>query len=82
MSNSEVQTQVNGVEIDMNSLFNFNYNFDILKFVLQSLLKSQKTLEEQINILINDNVDKGKYISSIEKELIETKLFMEKLIKK
>ena len=78
MSNSEVQTQVNGVEIDMNSLFNFNYNFDILKFVLQSLLKSQKTLEEQINILINDNVDKGKYISSIEKELIETKLFMEK----
>ena len=78
MSDSEVQTQVNGVEIDMNSLFNFNYNFDILKFVLQSLLKSQKTLEEQINILINDNVDKGKYISSIEKELIETKLFMEK----
>ena len=74
--NNEIE--INGIEIDMNSLFNFNYNFDILKFVIEGLIKSQKNLEEQLILISNDNFEKGKMISSIEKELIEIKLNQEK----
>ena len=70
--------EINGIEIDMNSLFNFNYNFDILKFVIEGLIKSQKNLEEQLILLSNDIFEKGKSISSIEKEIIEIKLNQEK----
>ncbi len=74
--NNEIE--INGIEIDMNALFNFNYNFDILKFVIEGIIKSQKSLQEQLILLSNDNFEKEKIISSIEKELIEIKLIQEK----
>ena len=35
--------------IDLNSLFNLSYNFDLLKGVLEALLKQQKATNQKLN---------------------------------
>ena len=34
-------------DIDLNALFNLNYNFDLLKGIIETLLKNQGALQKQ-----------------------------------
>ena len=36
--------------VDLNSLFNFSYNFDLLKGIIGALLKNQQTLKKEIEM--------------------------------
>lgn len=46
--------------LDLNKVFQLNvsYNFDLLKTVLDGLLKSQKSMQEELNDLKNRNQEK------------------------
>ena len=56
-------------DIDLNALFNLNYNFDLLKGIIEQLLKNQNSLQNQINDLFGANGDKDKRIENLEKEV-------------
>ncbi len=56
-------------DIDLNALFNLNYNFDLLKGIIEQLLKNQNLLQNQIDELFGVNGDKDKRIESLEKEV-------------
>ena len=56
-------------DIDLNALFNLNYNFDLLKGIIEQLLKNQNALQNQIDELYGVNSDKDKRIDSLEKEV-------------
>ena len=56
-------------DIDLNALFNLNYNFDLLKGIIEQLLKNQNALQNQIDDLYGHNDDKDKRIQSLEKEV-------------
>jgi hypothetical protein len=56
-------------DIDLNALFNLNYNFDLLKGIIEQLLKNQNALQNQIDELFGINGDKDKRIDSLEKEV-------------
>ena len=56
-------------DIDLNALFNLNYNFDLLKGIIEQLLKNQNALQNQIDELHGINGDKDKRIESLEKEV-------------
>ena len=66
-------------DIDLNALFNLNYNFDLLKGIIEQLLKNQNALQNQIDDLYGINSDKDQRIDTLEKEL---KLIKETYIKK
>ena len=64
-------------DIDLNALFNLNYNFDLLKGIIETLLKNQGALQKQLDELYSSNEDKDKIIQDMEadiKSLKETKL--------
>ena len=64
-------------DIDLNALFNLNYNFDLLKGIIETLLKNQGALQKQLDELYSSNEDKDKIIQDLEadiKSLKETKL--------
>ena len=46
--------------LDLNKVFQLNvsYNFDLLKTVLDGLLKSQKSMQEELNDIKNKNQEK------------------------
>ena len=56
-------------DIDLNALFNLNYNFDLLKGIIEQLLKNQNALQNQIDELFGNNGDKDKRIELLEKEV-------------
>ena len=56
-------------DIDLNALFNLNYNFDLLKGIIETLLKNQNALQNQIDELFGHNGDKDKRIEALEKEV-------------
>ena len=56
-------------DIDLNALFNLNYNFDLLKGIIEQLLKNQNALQNQIDDLYGVNNDKDKRIENLEKEV-------------
>ena len=56
-------------DIDLNALFNLNYNFDLLKGIIETLLKNQNALQNQIDELFGNNGDKDKRIETLEKEV-------------
>ena len=56
-------------DIDLNALFNLNYNFDLLKGIIEQLLKNQNALQNQIDDLYGINGDKDKRIETLEKEV-------------
>jgi hypothetical protein len=56
-------------DIDLNALFNLNYNFDLLKGIIEQLLKNQNALQNQIDELFGNNGDKDKRIEELEKEV-------------
>lgn len=49
--------------IDLNSLFSLNYNFDLLKGVIDALVKAQKATNQKILDLEDKVVAKDKKIS-------------------
>ena len=56
-------TNVNlGGNIDLNSLFNLTYNFDLLKGVLEDLLKQQKATNQKLNDFEDNLISKDKKI--------------------
>ena len=56
-------------DIDLNALFNLNYNFDLLKNIIEQLLKNQNSLQKQIDELFGIDGDKDKRIENLEKEV-------------
>ena len=56
-------------DIDLNALFNLNYNFDLLKGIIEQLLKNQNALQNQIDDLYGLNSDKDQKIETLEKEV-------------
>ena len=56
-------------DIDLNALFNLNYNFDLLKGIIEQLLKNQNALQNQIDDLYGSNSDKDQKIETLEKEI-------------
>ena len=55
--------------LDLNALFNLTYNFDLLKGIIEQLLKNQNALQNQIDELFGNNGDKDKRIENLEKEV-------------
>ena len=66
ISNEKIQLMAN---IDLNGLFNLNYNFDLLKGVIEELLKNQQILQKRIDDMENTFDDKDKRIAELEKEV-------------
>lgn len=56
-------------DIDLNALFNLNYNFDLLKGIIEQLLKNQQALQKQLDECYNNNNEKDKRIEKLEKEV-------------
>ena len=56
-------------DIDLNALFNLNYNFDLLKGIIETLLKNQEAIQKQLDDVYSSNYDKDKVIENIEKQL-------------
>ena len=56
---------------DLNKVFqiNFTYNVDLLKNLLEGILKFQKTTEEEIELLKEDNKEKNMKIRKLESKL-------------
>ena len=66
ISNDKIQLMAN---IDLNGLFNLNYNFDLLKGVIEELLKNQQILQKRMDDMENTFDDKDKRIAELEKEV-------------
>ena len=66
ISNEKIQLMAN---IDLNGLFNLNYNFDLLKGVIEELLKNQQILQKRMDDMENTFDDKDKRIAELEKEV-------------
>jgi hypothetical protein len=49
--------------IDLNSLFNLTYNFDLLKGVIDALVKSQKSTNQKLIDIEEKVTDKDKIIN-------------------
>ena len=60
-------------DVDLNSLFNFTYNFDLLKGIIGNLLKNQQVLQRQIIFGNIEKKDKDKEIESLRNEIKKMK---------
>ena len=56
-------------DIDLNALFNLNYNFDLLKGIIETLLKNQEAIQKQLDEVYSSNIDKDKSIEDMEKQM-------------
>jgi len=54
-------------ELDLNQLFNLSYNFDLLKGVIDALVKNQKSVNKRLADLEEQNNQKEEKINSLEK---------------
>lgn len=63
---------VDNNELDLNDVFHLNYNFDVLKKILTTLLSSQKANEEEISNLNKNLEAKDKMIGNLELKLINS----------
>ena len=66
-------------DIDLNSLFNLNYNFDVLKGIIENLLTNQLKLQNQIDEIFVKDCDRDKDITNL---LKDTKLIKDSFIDK
>ena len=75
LSPNRISTDINSEkikimnDIDLNALFNLNYNFDLLKGIIEQLLKNQNALQNQIDELFGGGTEKDKRIETLEKEV-------------
>lgn len=58
-------------DVDLNALFNFSYNFDLLKGIIGTLLKNQQALQKQIQQANDENHEQNKTIIELRREIIE-----------
>jgi hypothetical protein len=58
-------------DVDLNSLFNLNYNFDLLKGIIGALLKNQQFLQKQIDYVNSVNKERAKTIDFLKNEILE-----------
>ena len=56
-------------DIDLNSLFNLDYNFDLLKGIIETLLQNQGALQRQFDDLFTSNDEKDKLIEKMQDEI-------------
>ena len=56
-------------DLDLNSLFNLSYNFDLLKGIITTLLKNQQNLQKQCEAENRTNNDQYQLISNIQNDL-------------
>ena len=66
-------------DIDLNSLFNLNYNFDVLKGIIEHLLTNQQKLQNQIDEIFIKDCERDKDITSL---LKDTKLIKDSYVDK
>ena len=66
ITNDKVQLMNN---IDLNALFHLNYNFDLLKGVIEELLKNQEILQNHMDKINSSNDDKDRRIAELEREV-------------
>ena len=59
--------------LDLNSLFNLTYNFDLLKGVLTTILKNQETFKKQIEKEKKNNFDQSRAIESLKGNILSIK---------
>ena len=59
--------------LDLNTLFNLSYNFDILKGIISTILKNQESLQMQIEKEKKVNRDQYKTIESLKSNIISIK---------
>ena len=60
-------------DVDLNALFNFSYNFDLLKGIIGTLLKNQQNLQKQIELANSINHEQDKTIIALRNEIIDIK---------
>ena len=60
---------------DLNELFNFSYNFDLLKGIIEKLLKNQQKIQKQLDVIKADN----KELKILKNELKATKEQMKEI---
>ena len=63
---------------DLNSLFTFGINFDMLKLVINNLIKSNHRVNYKLSELKFDKINSEKRIDQLESELLELKIAKEK----
>ena len=51
--------------INLNSLFNLTYNFEVLKLLIENLLANQQKLQNQINEMHRKDCQRDKYINQL-----------------
>ena len=56
-------------DIDLNALFNLNYNFDLLKGIIETLLMNQRALQKQLDEIYSGTEEKDKVIQKMEAEI-------------
>ena len=56
-------------DIDLNALFNLNYNFDLLKGVIEEMINNQQILQNHMDNIDNSNDDKDRRIAELEREV-------------
>ena len=61
--------EVENTNIDLNSLFNLTYNFDLLKQTLETMLRNQKIQSQRITALDDKIIEKDKKISEMEEKI-------------
>ena len=66
ISNEKIQLMNN---IDLNALFNLNYNFDLLKGIIETLLQNQGALQRQLDDMYASNEEKDKTIEKMEEDI-------------
>ena len=63
-------------EYDINNIFNFNFNFDQLKFILMSLMKKSEKSTQKIEELEELMTEKEERISDLEKQIGNQDVFL------
>ena len=62
----EIEADITIIEdMDLNSLFQLTYNFDILKSTISALFQNQENLQKKINKAFEVNNEQNKYIETL-----------------
>ena len=56
-------------DIDLNSLFNLNYNFDLLKGIIETILTNEQKLQNQLDEVYKKDYDRDKDLNSLIKDV-------------
>ena len=76
--NVKLKSDLNLYNIEADSLLNLSFNFDILKYVITELIKSQKNNNDEISKIKSELQQQKNYTNEIESSLLQLKLSSEK----